>query len=253
MSIDFVDDTNGIFRPFSLSAFHPAPRRVLMIGLSGGAWAEAVANHPQLDEMVVVEINPGYLKIIPHYPVVDGLLDNPRVHIVIDDGRRWIRNHHGQGFDAVVMNTTFHWRSFASNVLSAEFLELVGSVLNPGGIVMFNATGSSEVQRTAAVVFPDALRFANVMVGSRDPIEIDAERWAAVMEGYFIDGKPVVGADDDGRAAVARNVARLRAVDPPGAGDDDWDNIETRAHILTRTQKLRIVTDDNMGLEWRRR
>ena len=65
MSIDFVDDVNGIFRPFSVSAFHPAPRRVLMIGLSGGAWAEVVANHPQLDELVVVEINPGYLKLIP--------------------------------------------------------------------------------------------------------------------------------------------------------------------------------------------
>jgi spermidine synthase len=54
MSIDFVDEANGIFRPFSVSAFHPAPRRVLMIGLSGGAWAEVVANHPQLDELVVV-------------------------------------------------------------------------------------------------------------------------------------------------------------------------------------------------------
>ena len=31
-----------------------------MIGLSAGAWAEVVANHPQLDELVVVEINPGY-------------------------------------------------------------------------------------------------------------------------------------------------------------------------------------------------
>ena len=116
VSIDFVDDVNGIFRPFSVSAFHSAPRRVLMIGLSGGAWAEVVANHPQLDELVVVEINPGYLKLIPSYPVVADLLANPRVKIVVDDGRRWLRNHRGQGFDVVIMNTTFHWRSFASNV-----------------------------------------------------------------------------------------------------------------------------------------
>ena len=69
-----------------MSAFHPAPRRVLMIGLSGGAWAEVVANHPQLEELVVVEINPGYLKLIPRYRVVAGLLANPRVKIVITTG-----------------------------------------------------------------------------------------------------------------------------------------------------------------------
>ena len=253
MSIDFVYDVNGIFRPFSVSAFHPAPRRVLMIGLSGGAWAEVVANHPQLDELVVVEINPGYLKLIPRYPVVAGLLANPRIKIVVDDGRRWLRNHCGQGFDVVIMNTTFHWRSFASNVLSVEFLRLVGSVLNPGGIVMFNATGSAEVHRTAVVAFPDAMRFANLMVGSRDRIEIDVERWEAVMEGYFIKGATVLGEGESAQAALARNKARLSAVDKPGASDDDWDSVETREHILARTQGLRVVTDDNMGLEWRRR
>ena len=253
MSIDFVYDVNGIFRPFSVSAFHPAPRRVLMIGLSGGAWAEVVANHPQLDELVVVEINPGYLKLIPRYPVVAGLLANPRIKIVVDDGRRWLRNHCGQGFDVVIMNTTFHWRSFASNVLSVEFLRLVGSVLNPGGIVMFNATGSAEVHRTAVIAFPDAMRFANLMVGSRDRIEIDVERWEAVMEGYFIKGATVLGDGESAQAALARNKARLSAVDKPGASDDDWDSVETREHILARTQGLRVVTDDNMGLEWRRR
>ena len=205
ISIDFVDDVNGIFRPFSVSAFHPAPRRVLMIGLSAGAWAEVVANHPQLEELVVVEINPGYLKLIPRYRVVAGLLANPRVKIVIDDGRRWLRNYRGQGFDVVIMNTTFHWRSCASNVLSVEFLRLVQSVLNPGGIVMFNATGSAEVHRTAATVFPDAMRFANMMVASRDPIQVDVARWEAVMKRYVINGTPVVGDGEADRAALARN------------------------------------------------
>ena len=253
ISIDFVNDVNGIFRPFSVSAFHPAPRRVLMIGLSAGAWAEVVANHPQLDELVVVEINPGYLKLIPRYRVVAGLLANPRAKIVIDDGRRWLRNYRGQGFDVVIMNTTFHWRSCASNVLSVEFLRLVQSVLNPGGIIMFNATGSAEVHRTAATVFPDAMRFANMMVASRDPIQIDVARWEAVMKRYVINGTPVVGDGEADRAALARNTERLTAVDKPGSSADDWDSVETRQHILARTEGLRVVTDDNMGLEWRRR
>lgn len=252
MSIDFIDDQNGIFRPFSISAFHPDPKRVLMIGLSGGAWAQVVGNHPQLNEMIVVEINPGYLDLIPRYSMVASLLENPRIKIVLDDGRRWIRNHKGEKFDVVVMNTTFHWRSFASNVLSREFLGLVNSVLKPGGIVMFNATGSSEVHRTAAVSFADSLRFATLAVGSNAPIVIDPDRWEVVMQGYAIDGAPVVSDDDAGRDALDRNHARLRAVDEAGLDKGEWDSIERKGVVLKRTEGLRIITDDNMGMEWRK-
>jgi len=250
MSVDFIDDQNGIFRAFAISAFHPNPKRVLMIGLSGGAWAQVIGNHPQVDELVVVEINPGYLSLIPRYPAVASLLENPRIKIVLDDGRRWIRNHKGEKFDVVVMNTTFHWRSFASNVLSQEFLTLVGSVLNPGGVVMFNATGSSEVQRTAAMSFADSMRYATMAVGSNAPIVIDPDRWETVMQGYAIDGVPVVSDDDAGRDAVDSNYARLRAVDEAGQDADEWDSIESRDVILKRTENLGIITDDNMGLEW---
>lgn len=250
MSVDFIDDQNGIFRAFSVSAFHPEPKRVLMIGLSGGAWAQVVGNHPQLEELTVIEINPGYLSLIPRYSMVASLLENPRIKIVLDDGRRWIRNHRGEKFDVVVMNTTFHWRSFASNVLSQEFLTLVGTVLNPGGVVMFNATGSSEVQRTAALSFTDSLRFATMAVGSNAPIVIDNERWEIVMQGYAIDGAPVVSDDDAGRDALDRNHARLRAVDEAGLDKGEWDSIERKALILKRTETLRAITDDNMGLEW---
>ncbi len=253
MAVDFVDDQNGIFRAFSISAFHPDPKRVLMIGLSGGAWAQVVGNHPQVEELVVVEINPGYLALIPRYPVVASLLENSRIKIVLDDGRRWIRNHKGEKFDVVVMNTTFHWRSFASNVLSREFLDLVGTVLNPGGIVMFNATGSSEVQRTAALSFNDSLRFATLAVGSNAPIEIDADRWESVMQGYTIDGAPIVSEDDASRDALDRNIARLRAVDEAGLDRGEWDSIERRDLLLNRTEGLRVVTDDNMGMEWHKK
>src|ERR1700733_984922 len=69
-NVDLVYDVNAVARPYALGAFDPLPRRVLMIGLGSGSWAQVVANHPQLEELVVVEINPGYLKLIPRYPAV---------------------------------------------------------------------------------------------------------------------------------------------------------------------------------------
>jgi spermidine synthase len=249
MLIDFGKDENGLFRPFSLSAFHSAPKKVLMIGLSGGAWGQVLANHPQIEDLTIIEINPGYLRLISAYPMMTSLLANPKAKIVIDDGRRWLRNHADERFDAVVMNTTFHWRSFASNVLSTEFLTMVEHALNPGGVVMYNATGSSEVHRTAAVTFPDAMRFANQMVASNAPLRIDPARWEKVMLDYKIDGKPVVGTDKDSLLAMQANHSRLRTIDNDKA--NEWEGMETKAHILKRTEGLRVINDDNMGMEWR--
>ena len=46
---DLKNDTNGVVRPYALSLFHPAPRTVLMIGLSSGSWAQVIANNPQVE------------------------------------------------------------------------------------------------------------------------------------------------------------------------------------------------------------
>ncbi len=103
-------DRNGIFRAHGVGAMHPAPKNVLMIGLATGAWAQVVANIPTVEKMTVVEINPGYLTLIAKYDQVKSLLKNPKVDIVVDDGRRWLNRHPESKFDFIVMNTTWNWR-----------------------------------------------------------------------------------------------------------------------------------------------
>ena len=88
---DLKHDSNGIVRPYALNLFHPAPRDVLMIGLSSGSWAQVIANNPDVASLTVVEINPGYMTLIAKTPEVASLLSNPKVAIVTDDGRRWLR------------------------------------------------------------------------------------------------------------------------------------------------------------------
>jgi SAM-dependent methyltransferase len=252
--IDFVNDRNGIFRPFVLSAFHPAPKRILMIGLSVGSWGQVIVNHPDVEELVVVEINPGYLDLTSRYPEVASLLKNPKVKFVIDDGRRWMRNHQGEGFDFVVMNTTWHWRAFAGNLLSVEYLNLARKVLKPNGIVYYNGTGSPEAARTAAMTFPHAVRFATMILASEQPIHIDIPRWEAVLRQYRLDGKPVVGNDQASEDAIVMNRARLsaEALNAKGPQYHVWNTMQDRAGILADTDGMPIITDDNMGQEWRR-
>jgi spermidine synthase len=197
--------------------------------------------------LTVVEINPGYLEIIPKYEMVKSLLSNPKIEIVIDDGRRWLFRNSERRFDAVIMNTTWHYRAFATNLLSVEFLNLVRSHLNPGGIFFYNTTFSNEAQRTGATVFPYAYKFINFLVASDSPIMVDTERLTRTLKDYTIDGNPVLKLPED-RSKLEEILGILASVDQ----DRRWPlEMESRDHILARTAGLGIITDDNMLTEWR--
>src|ERR1700686_1131638 len=175
--IDPSHDTNMIIRALVLSAIHPAPKRVLMIGLSSGSWGQIFANHHPVESLDVVEINPGYLQLIPEYPVVRSLLQNPKVHIFVDDGRRWLSAHPDARYDAIICNSTFFWRNHSSGLLSVEFFKMARTHLNPGGIYYFNTTESAEAIATGLQVFPYGLRIFNFLAVSASPIEVAPTRW----------------------------------------------------------------------------
>ena len=80
INTDLVHDSNMLYRPFSLSLWHNAPREVLMIGLATGAWAQVIANHPQVEKLTIVEINPGYLKLIREVRGGAQPADQPQSH-----------------------------------------------------------------------------------------------------------------------------------------------------------------------------
>lgn len=259
---DLIHDTNGILRPYALSLFHPAPRNVLMIGLSSGSWAQVIANNPAVATLTIIEINPGCVKIIAQRPEVASVLTNPKVSIITDDGRRWLRLNPDRHFDAIISNTTWYFRSNVTNLLSMEFLDLIKSHLKPKGIFFYNTTGSSRVQRTACQTFPFGARFSNHMVVAMSPIDWDVQRWCRTLEAYRIDGRPIVDPHRAEDAAVLQDLLKLNSIETnklnfietiqPFVVTSDQDRlIEPCSDILARTSGKSPVTDDNMGSEWR--
>ncbi|MEA2936947.1 MAG: hypothetical protein QOC56_451 [Alphaproteobacteria bacterium] len=247
---DLKHDTNGIIRPYALSLFHPAPRAVLMIGLSSGSWAQVIANNPDVASLTIIEINPGYLTLIAQAPEVASVLRNPKVKIVTDDGRRWLRLNPGQKFDAIVSNTTWHFRANVTNLLSREFLDLVRGHLNPGGVFFYNTTDSDRVQRTGCLAFAHGARFTNHMVVAATPIDFDFARWRRVLESYRIDGRAIFDPARGEDGAVLDRLISMQASLAPGEIARERP-IERCPDILARTAGKRPVTDDNMGSEWR--
>ena len=237
------DDRNGIIRPYALSLFHAAPRDVLMIGLSSGSWAQVIASNSAVNSLTVVEINQGYLALIAQQPEVASVLHNPKVTIIIDDGRRWLSHHPEKRFDAIVSNTTWNFRANATNLLSAEFLEVVRKHLNPRGIAFYNTTDSDRVQRTACLVFPYGARFTNHMVVSDSPIDWNFWRWRQALESYVINGKKEFDPKNVDDRALLNSIT--------SAEQDSKHMIEGCPEVVARTAGKAPVTDDNMGTEWR--
>lgn len=248
---DLVHDTNGIVRAYALGLFHPSPRHVLSIGLSSGSWAQVIANHPQVESLTVVEINPGCIELVRGDPAVASVLSNPKVAIHVDDARRWLSANPHRRFDAIVSNTTYHYRANASSLLSAEFLALVRGHLRPGGIFLYNTTGSERAQRTGCLAFPHGARFSNQLVVSDAPLDLDFARWRRTLESYRIDGRPVLDPSrpDDRRALDA--LLSMEAAVAPGGGSSPARPLERCPDIAARTAGKAPITDDNMGSEWR--
>jgi spermidine synthase len=249
-NLDPMNDTNGIFRAYAIPGLHPDPKEVLVIGLSSGSWAQILINDPEVEDETIVEINPGYLPLIRERPAVASLLANPKVHVVIDDGRRWLAAHPDRKFDFILMNTTFNWRANASNLLSVDFLQIIREHLRVGGVAYYNTTGSGEVQLTAATVYPYALRLAGFIAVSDSPIVFDRARLRSTLEAYRIDGRPVF---DLSRAEDRTRLDQIASLSESMSQDPNLERnsvLEDRASLLRRLKGMRLITDDNMGTEW---
>jgi len=247
-NIDPRHDVNIVARIYALSALHPNPNHVLMIGLASGSWAQIVANHPQVESLDVVEINPGHLQLIPLFPEIRTLLDNPKVHIYVDDGRRWLQAHPEARYDAIVANTSYYWRDHGSDLLSVEFLEIIRRHLNPGGIFYYNTTTSDDVVATGLHIFPYGLRVVNFLAVSDSPFHPDVDHWMRILRDYRIDNHTVLPVDDPASqvtlsayAALAESLKKT----PRFVG------MESSESLNSRLGRRLIITDDNMGWEWR--
>jgi len=246
-NIDPLDDKNLVMRAYAVSLFVPSPKRILMIGLASGSWGQILANHPDAQSLDIVEINPGYLPLIEQYPMVSSLLRNPKVHVYIDDGRRWLLAHPDTQYDLIVANTSYYWRDHSSVLLSADFLHLIRAHLNPGGFFYYNSTSSPDVLITGLHEFRYGIRVINFLAVSDSPILLDKDRCLKVLQEYKIDGKTVFDPAQP-RTPVAL-AAYMALADTLRAPPRDM-GLEPGDVLAARLGARHIITDDNMGAEW---
>lgn len=236
-NIDPVLNTNGIRRAYIIAALHPNPKEVLEIGLSSGSWARVIANHTNVKKLTDVEINPGYIELIKKYSEIATVLHDPKVTISIDDGRRWLNRHTEVKFDVIVWNASFHWRNYATNTLSEEFLRLCKSHLKTGGVIYYNTTGSEDIPFTAAHIFKFVTRYGSFVAASDNPFAMTRAEKRKNLLKFQSSGKPVFAED---------NLALQRVLEELIASD-----LSDKSDLIRNKTDLLNITDDNMATEFK--
>jgi spermidine synthase len=231
--------------PYALAA---QPRRALVIGLGGGNTVAAL-QRTQLEAIDVVELERGVARAVEllHHGMPNPLADS-RVHLVIDDGRDYLLRRNAKaspGYDLIASQPSHPWRVGAANLFTEEFFRVARASLTEGGVFTawlngFRIDADSFLAVVASFerVFPGALlvdlapgRQGFLLLGAREPIEIDSARFAARLAepalAELLAGQGIAGPAD--LLARIEGPARVfAALAPEAANTDDNAFVETR-------------------------
>jgi spermidine synthase len=239
INVDTSVNSNGLERAYVLAALHPRAKRILVVGMSTGAWTRVLSGFPDVQHIDVVEINSGYLELVKAYPEVAPLLNDPRIHIHIDDGRRWLKRHPDAMYDLIVQNTTFYWRSNSTNLLSIEYFREVGRHMLPGAIIMTNTTYSLDVYRTAQEAFPFAFKYRNCVYAGDSDFRMATETALGRLRLCRIGDRPAFRPNQFEPGGLAYEIAN--------------ENVVPVAEILAQQHSVPVdvITDQNLLVEYR--
>jgi spermidine synthase len=115
---------------------NPHPKSVLVVGFGAGVTAGSFLLHPEVERIVICEIEPLIPQRIAPYFAKENydIVHNPKVQIVYDDARHFILTTH-EKFDVITSDPIHPWVKGAASLYTKDYFELVKQHLNPGGVV----------------------------------------------------------------------------------------------------------------------
>jgi len=189
-------ETQGTF-PEEVAHFpllaHPDPREVLLVGGGVAGDLREILKHPGA-RVTYVELDPLLIEAAQaHLPPQDAaVLDDPRVTLVLTDGRLYVRSAR-RAFDVVILDLPEPATGALNRFYTREFFAEVRAVLNPGGLFALGlpsaenywslelARRNGSVYWTLRDVFPQVVVLPgehNFFLASDVPLEADPALWA---------------------------------------------------------------------------
>ncbi len=178
--------------------YQPDPRRVLIVGLGGGAMVRFLTHHEPQVQIDAVEIDPAVVRIAGEY---FGVRSGGNVRVHTADAVAFVEST-TQRYDLILMDAFLRPSSdtdatgVPSRLKTLAFLERLERALAPGGVVAFNVNEHASMADDIAAV---AAAFGNVAIYRSPP---SANKVVIAVEG-------AVASDDELRARIAQLDARF--------------------------------------------
>jgi spermidine synthase len=158
---NFINGLNHGHRPGywylreALEAFSHTPEcgNVLVIGLGAGTFVETALSLDELRHLTLVEISPTLLENLRKIDIFDRMLSDPRVELIVDDGRRFLLGT-DRTYDMILVDPLRTTTSYSNNLYSREFFALVRRHLKPGGLFLAWMDEDRVFPKTLASAFP---------------------------------------------------------------------------------------------------
>jgi spermidine synthase len=129
---------------------HAAPKKALIIGGGDGGSSEEALKHPSVESLTMVEIDPDVVAVAKeHFQAVhNGVFDNPKLRILIDDGMKFVRETQ-ERFDFIALDLNDPVGPAAA-LYSLEFFQQLRTALAPGGALTLHlGSPVAQPQRVA--------------------------------------------------------------------------------------------------------
>jgi len=170
------------------AALHPNPRKVMVIGLGTGSTAGWLARVSSIERVDVVELEQDIVEVARHCAAVNqDVLVNPKVHLVIGDGREFLLTS-GDRYDVVFSEPSNPYRAGIASLFTRDFYEAASQRLTEDGIFIQWLQGyevDGQILRTAiatmGVVFDSVEIWQTnqsdlMLLASNRPIRHDPDR-----------------------------------------------------------------------------
>jgi spermidine synthase len=186
-------------RGFASYLYQPQPRRVLIVGLGGGAMVRFLTHHEPQVQVDAVEIDPAVVRLADEY---FGVRSGGNVRVLTADAVMFVEST-AERYDLILMDAFLRPSSdtdatgVPTRLKTLEFLGHLKRALAPGGVVAFNVNEHDKMADDIAAV---AAVFGHAVVYRCPPAD---NKVVIAAEG----GMPT---DDEMRARIGALDARFK-------------------------------------------
>lgn len=180
---------------------HPHPDQVLLVGGGVAGNLREILKHPLIN-VTYVELDPLLIEAARQYlpPADVAPLDDPRVSLVLSDGRHYIKQSPTL-FDVIILDLPEPATGALNRFYTQEFFTEARARLEPGGILALGLPSAenywspeltrrnSAIYRTLKAVFPEIVVIPgehNFFLASASPLETEPAALAARLTGRSI-------------------------------------------------------------------